>query len=78
MSMKNLHIAAALVESIKVVTTERPTADQYREAARAMKQAAEFCRVMAERLAGAAGAPRTISAIHASAAMVTNMIDDLQ
>ena len=63
---KNVIIAEALVETIRVITSDRPTAIQYHSAAAALRQAGEFCRLMAERLDAAAGDHRTISAIHAT------------
>ena len=49
--LKNTAIANALIETIKaIMMTERPRAAQYKEAARALRQAAELCRLEAERL----------------------------
>lgn len=62
---KNVIVAEALVETIRVITANRPTAIQYYSAAAALRQAGEFCREMAEWL-DSAGDHRTISAIHAT------------
>lgn len=64
--LKNITLADALVETIRVVMAERPSAELYRAAARSLKQAGEFCRMMADRL-DAAPDPHAVSGVHATA-----------